>query len=59
MNFFQVPIMKTLKNLEASKMAFYFVYNRSMKTEDFVTSKNEKYQECIEFSKSYTFVNNI
>lgn len=59
MNFFQVPIMKTLKNLEASKMAFYFVYNRGMKTEDFVTSKNEKYQESIEFSKSYMFVNNI
>lgn len=28
-----------------------------MKVEDFVTSKEEKYQECIEFTKSYKFEN--
>lgn len=61
MNFFQAPIMKILQNSEASKMASYFVQNGAMKAEDFVISKEEKYQECIEFSKSYKkkFVNKI
>lgn len=31
---------ENLKNLEASKMASYFVYNRGIKAEDFVTSKD-------------------
>lgn len=59
MNFFQAPIMKILQSLQSSRMASYFVHNGAMKSEDIVTSKEEKYQESIEFSKSYRFVNKI
>lgn len=38
-------------------MATYFVWNEAMNAEDFVTSKEGKYEECIEFMKSYKLEN--
>lgn len=58
-NFFQAPIMKILQNLEASKMASYICLEWSYESRRLCNIKRGKNQECIEFSKSYRFVNKI